>query len=88
MNTCRPHLMLLAALANLGIAALAAAADAPEASASAKPGLAVPLGSPQPSTPISAPMDRNAFPADILLRMRTALVAQAENPQSRPRVND
>ncbi len=53
-------------------------------------GLAQPLGAPQAAYPVSLPTDRNAFPADIMTRMRAALVAQADNPQApRPvRPND
>jgi hypothetical protein len=43
-----------------------------------------PLGPPRPPVPITAPVGRNAFPQDILARMRAGLVAQAENPRSRP----
>ena len=88
MSTCRPHLMLLAAVANLGIAAFAAAADAPAQPVTPTSGLTIPLGPPQASVPISSPINRNAFPADILLRMRAALKAQADNPLSRSRGND
>jgi hypothetical protein len=34
----------------------------------------------QPPVPVSLPADRNAFPADILARMRAALVAQVADP--------
>ncbi len=85
MSRCKPHLMLFAAMANLGIAAFAAAAaDAPAQDPAqdptASPGLTIPLGPPQASVPVNVPVDRNAFPADILARMREALVAQAESP--------
>jgi hypothetical protein len=85
MSRCKPHLILFAALANLGIAAFAAtAADTPAQGPAASPGLTIPLGPPQASVPVSVPADRNAFPAEILARMRAALVAQAESPRSRP----
>jgi hypothetical protein len=85
MSRCKPHLMLFAAMANLGIAAFAAAAaDAPAQDPTASPGLTIPLGPPQASVSVNVPTDRNAFPAEILARMREALVAQAESPRSRP----
>ncbi|MDX1820425.1 MAG: hypothetical protein R3197_05950 [Paracoccaceae bacterium] len=47
------------------------------------PGLAAPLGPWQTSVPVSLPTERNAFPAEILTRMRAALAAQAANPVTR-----
>lgn len=44
----------------------------------------IPLGPPQASFPTSAPASYHAFPADILLQTRAALIAQ--NPLSRPAV--
>lgn len=53
-------------------------------------GRIIPLGAPQPSFAITAPTDRNAFPPEILARMREALIKHAENPQSgtKTRKND
>ncbi len=73
-----------AGLASLGLAGQIGAEEAVPAQEQAYHGLARPLGPPQPSYPISIPKDRNAFPAEIMDRMRQALVLQAENPGRRP----
>ena len=62
--------------------AMAIAATEEEIQVSA-PGLSVSLGPWQPSVPVSLPTARNAFPAEILARMRAALGAQAANPVTR-----
>jgi len=53
-------------------------------------GRIIPLGAPQAPFAASAPPDRNAFPPEILARMREALIKHAENPQSgtKTRKND
>ncbi len=45
-------------------------------------GRIIPLGAPYASFPVSAPPSLNAFPPEILQRMREALILRAENPQS------
>lgn len=53
-------------------------------------GRIIPLGAQQAPFAASAPPDRNAFPPEILARMREALIVRAENPQSgtKTRKND
>lgn len=53
-------------------------------------GRIIPLGAPQAPFAASAPADRNAFPPEILARMREALTMRAENPQTgtKTRKND
>lgn len=68
-----------------GFLATAAAAEAPgEAAQAPQPALTravgLPLGPPRPSFPVTEPLHRNAFPADILARMRAALVARGGLP--------
>ncbi|MFU8863068.1 MAG: hypothetical protein ACNA7O_04080 [Rhodobacterales bacterium] len=53
-------------------------------------GRIIALGAPQSPFAVSTPADRNAFPPEILQRMREALIKHAENPQSgtKTRKND
>lgn len=77
------HSAVWAGLASLGLAGQVGAQEAVPAQEQAHHGLAHPLGAPQPSYPVSIPTERNAFPAEIMDRMRQALVLQAENPGRR-----
>lgn len=80
-------LLIAAEMAATGTGA-GAAGETPKA-APAQPGAAfggqaLPLGAPRPSVPVILPADRNAFPADILARMREALVDRSGNARARP----
>jgi hypothetical protein len=80
-------LLIAAAMAATGTGAHAAG-DAPKdtTAQAGTPfgGQTIPLGAPRPSVPVILPADRNAFPADILARMREALVDRSGNARARP----
>lgn len=80
-------LLIAATMAATGTGA-GAAGDAPKdtTAQAGTPfgGQTIPLGAPRPSVPVILPADRNAFPADILARMREALVDRSGNARARP----
>lgn len=70
---------LILGTAVLAVASLPAAAEKPATApdTALMAGHTIPLGPPAPSIRTSLPKERNAFPVDIMTRMRAALVAQA-----------
>ncbi len=89
--TLTAALIAIAVSASLALPAAASDTKAPaqDMQADAKlSALAIPLGPPQASVPTSVPVDRNAFPAEIIARMRAALIARADDPASIPGKND
>ena len=70
-------LVIAVAVAGAGTDAIAAGGTPKDTPAQAETpfgGQAIPLGAPRPSVSVTPPADRNAFPADIMARMRAALV--------------
>ena len=70
-------LVITVALAGAGSGAIAAGGapkDTPAQAGTPFSGQTIPLGAPRPSVSVTPPADRNAFPADIMARMRAALV--------------
>lgn len=76
--------LLILGTAVTAVVALPAVAEKPATAPDSglMTGHTVPLGPPQPSIRISLPKERNAFPADIMARMRAALVAKTATPGS------
>lgn len=64
----------IAGAGTVAIAAGEAPKDAPTQAGAPIGGQTIPLGAPGPSISVMPPVDRNAFPAEIMERMRAALV--------------
>jgi len=70
-------ILVAVAITGAGTVAIAAGEtpkDAPAQAGAPFGGQAIPLGAPRPSVSVTPPQDRNAFPAEIMARMRAALV--------------
>lgn len=65
------------------IAAGEAPKDAPAQAGAPFDGKTIPLGAPRPVVSVTPPVDRNAFPAEIMARLRAALVDRSGNVRAR-----